>query len=102
MPAQAGIAALVIARAAHYRLRHVHRMPASAGMTRARPMNAAPKTLRQLSELFAAGLASPESRAELERVAAQYAVAITPAMAELIVKVRKRLTDWILVLMEAI
>jgi lysine 2,3-aminomutase len=74
----------VIARAAHYRLRHDYRMPAVAGMTRARPMNAVPKTLRQLSELFAAGLASPESRAELERVAAQYAVAITPAMAELI------------------
>jgi lysine 2,3-aminomutase len=47
-------------------------------------MNAAPKTLRQLSELSAAGLAEPERRAALERVAAQYAVAITPPLAELI------------------
>jgi lysine 2,3-aminomutase len=54
-------------------------------MTAARkPMNAAPKTLRQLSDLSEAGLASTEQRAALERVAAQYAVAITPAMAELI------------------
>jgi lysine 2,3-aminomutase len=47
-------------------------------------MNAAPKTLRHLSELLAAGLASSGNRAALEKVAAQYAVAITPAMAELI------------------
>ena len=47
-------------------------------------MNAAPKTLRQLSELSAAGLAAPERRAALEKVAAQYAVAITPPLAELI------------------
>src|SRR5689334_11210671 len=47
-------------------------------------MNAAPKTLRHLSELEAAGLTAAETRAALERVAAQYAVAITPAMAELI------------------
>ena len=47
-------------------------------------MNAAPKTLRHLSDLEAAGLASAEKRAALEKVAAQYAVAITPAMAELI------------------
>jgi lysine 2,3-aminomutase len=47
-------------------------------------MNAAPKTLRQLSELSAAGLAAPEHRAALEKVAAQYAVAITPPLAELI------------------
>ena len=47
-------------------------------------MNAAPKTLRHLSVLTAAGLAPAEKRAALERVAAQYAVAITPAMAELI------------------
>jgi len=47
-------------------------------------MNAAPKTLRQLSELFAAGLAAPERRAALVKVAAQYAVAITPPLAELI------------------
>jgi len=47
-------------------------------------MNAAPKTLRHLSELEAAGLTAAETRAALEKVAAQYAVAITPAMAELI------------------
>jgi lysine 2,3-aminomutase len=47
-------------------------------------MNAAPKTLRQLSELDAAGLTAAEQRAALEKVAAQYAVAITPAMTELI------------------
>ncbi len=47
-------------------------------------MNAAPKTLRHLSELNAAGLTSPDQRAALEQVAARYAVAITPAMAALI------------------
>ncbi|MEA3027826.1 MAG: lysine 2,3-aminomutase [Alphaproteobacteria bacterium] len=47
-------------------------------------MNAAPKTLRHLSELEAAALTPPEKRAALEKVAAQYAVAITPAMAGLI------------------
>jgi len=47
-------------------------------------MNAAPKTLRHLSELSEAGLADGEKQAALERVAAQYAVAITPAMAALI------------------
>ena len=47
-------------------------------------MNAAPKTLRHLSELSEAGLADAGKRAALERVAAQYAVAITPAMAALI------------------
>ena len=47
-------------------------------------MNAAPKTLRHLSDLIAAGLTSADRLAALERVAAQYAVAITPAMAELI------------------
>jgi lysine 2,3-aminomutase len=47
-------------------------------------MNAAPKTLRRLSELSEAGLAAAEKRAALERVAAQYAVAITPAMTALI------------------
>ena len=47
-------------------------------------MNAAPKTLRHLSDLAAAGLTPADQRAALERVAAQYAVAITPAMAELI------------------
>jgi lysine 2,3-aminomutase len=47
-------------------------------------MNAAPKTLRHLSELAEAGLTRAEHRTALERVAAQYAVAITPAMAGLI------------------
>jgi lysine 2,3-aminomutase len=47
-------------------------------------MNAAPKTLRHLSELDAAGLAPAEQRAALERVAARYAVAITPAVTDLI------------------
>ena len=47
-------------------------------------MNAAPKTLRHLSDLEAAGLTNAEKRAALEKIAAQYAVAITPAMAELI------------------
>jgi lysine 2,3-aminomutase len=47
-------------------------------------MNVTPKTLRQLSDLEAAGLAPAEQRAALEKVAAQYAVAITPAMAGLI------------------
>lgn len=47
-------------------------------------MNAAPKTLRTLSDLGEAGLAPVGQRAALERVAAQYAVAITPAMAALI------------------
>ena len=47
-------------------------------------MNAAPKTLRHLSDLEDAGLTLAEERAALEKVAAQYAVAITPAMAELI------------------
>jgi lysine 2,3-aminomutase len=47
-------------------------------------MNAAPKTLRHLSDLVAAGLAPAEQRAALEKVAAQYAVAITPAITGLI------------------
>jgi len=42
------------------------------------------KTLRTVSELAAAGLVPADRVAGLERVAAQYAVAITPAMAELI------------------
>src|ERR1700756_4571914 len=41
-------------------------------------------TLRRPSDLVRAGLAAPERRGELERVAAQYAVAISPALAELI------------------
>ena len=47
-------------------------------------MNAAPKTLRHLSDLSEAGLVSDGNRAALQRVATQYAVAITPAMAALI------------------
>jgi lysine 2,3-aminomutase len=47
-------------------------------------MHAAPKTLRRLSELDASGLIEAERRAALESVAARYAVAITPPMAELI------------------
>lgn len=42
------------------------------------------KTLRTVQDLAAAGLVAPERRPALERVAAQYAVAITPAMADLI------------------
>jgi lysine 2,3-aminomutase len=53
-------------------------------MTSEKTMNAAPKTLRHLSDLEAAGLTPPDKRAALEQVAAQYAVAITPAMAGLI------------------
>jgi lysine 2,3-aminomutase len=47
-------------------------------------MNAAPKTLRQLCELRAAGLDPAGDRAALDQVAARYAIAITPAMADLI------------------
>jgi lysine 2,3-aminomutase len=41
-------------------------------------------TLRRPEELVAAGLIPPERLAEIERVAARYAIAITPAMAALI------------------
>ena len=47
-------------------------------------MTAAGKTLRTPSELVAARLAKPDRLAALERVAARYAVAITPAVADLI------------------
>ncbi|HET6969791.1 MAG TPA: 4Fe-4S cluster-binding domain-containing protein, partial [Phenylobacterium sp.] len=43
----------------------------------------AARTLRTPDDLIAAGLAPPERKAELEQVAARYAVAITPLMAEL-------------------
>jgi lysine 2,3-aminomutase len=43
-----------------------------------------PKTLRTPQSLIDAGLAPDDRLAELERVAGRYAVAITPAMAELI------------------
>jgi lysine 2,3-aminomutase len=42
------------------------------------------RSLRTAADLAGAGLVAPERLAELERVAARYAVAITPAMAELI------------------
>ena len=42
------------------------------------------KTLHRPRELAAAGFVAPERLVELERVAARYAVAITPAMADLI------------------
>ena len=42
------------------------------------------RTLRTSHDLAAAGLIPPDRAAALEQVAAQYAVAITPAMAELI------------------
>jgi lysine 2,3-aminomutase len=41
------------------------------------------KTLRQAADLVDAGLVSAARQAELERVAARYAVAITPAIADL-------------------
>src|SRR5438270_2356835 len=41
-------------------------------------------TLRRPSDLVRAGLAAPDRLDALERVAAQYAVAISPALAELI------------------
>ena len=47
-------------------------------------MTSPPKTLRRPTDLARAGLVPPEGLAELERVAAQYAVAVTPAMIELI------------------
>jgi lysine 2,3-aminomutase len=47
-------------------------------------MSPAPKTLRRSDDLIAAGLVPPERRAELETVAARYAVALTPDVVELI------------------
>ena len=47
-------------------------------------MNASGKTLRSLSDLTKARLVHSSQRAALEDVAARYAIAITPAMAELI------------------
>jgi lysine 2,3-aminomutase len=47
-------------------------------------MPAAAKTLRTLTDLEDRGLIGPDQVRELERVAAQYAVAISPAMADLI------------------
>ena len=48
------------------------------------PMPPAANTLDHADALVDAGLIPPERRADIERVAARYAVAITPAMAELI------------------
>lgn len=42
------------------------------------------QTLRTASDLVDAGLVPPQAEAEVARVAARYAVAVTPAMAELI------------------
>jgi lysine 2,3-aminomutase len=47
-------------------------------------MRSAARTLRRPTDLTEAGLVPPARLAELERVAAQYAVAISPAIAELI------------------
>lgn len=47
-------------------------------------MTAGAKTVRSAADLIDAGLASPARQADLERVAACYAVAITPALAALI------------------
>ena len=58
--------------------------PAPHGEERGRRPSLEPRTLRAPAELIAAGLAAPERLAELEEVAARYAVAITPAMAALV------------------
>ena len=47
-------------------------------------MNATAKTLRNLSDLTDANLVRTDKRAALEDVAARYAIAITPAMSDLI------------------
>src|SRR5580704_18023482 len=46
-------------------------------------MTSSAHTLRRPADLVDAGLAAPDRLADLERVAARYAVAITPAMAAL-------------------
>ena len=48
------------------------------------PIPKRPEMLRRPADLAAAGLVSPERVAALEEVAARYAVAITPAMSQLI------------------
>ena len=58
-------------------------MPPSQPSAAPSPMTPA-KTLRSPESLVQAGLAGAERLPELQRVAAQYAVAITPAMVELI------------------
>jgi lysine 2,3-aminomutase len=47
-------------------------------------MSPASKTLRSLDDLVAAGFVAPERRAEIEAVAARYALALTSDVAELI------------------
>ena len=47
-------------------------------------MTAMAKTLRTVAEMHERGLVRPDRHRDLERVAAQYAVAITPAMTDLI------------------
>jgi lysine 2,3-aminomutase len=47
-------------------------------------MSGPDRTLKSVDDLLAAGLVAPDRRAEAERVAARYAVALTPAMASLI------------------
>jgi lysine 2,3-aminomutase len=59
-------------------------IPLPHGEERGRRPSLEPRTLRTPADLVAAGLAAPERLAELEEVAARYAVAITPAMAALI------------------
>lgn len=49
-------------------------------------MTAPPKTLRSVEDIAAAGFVSSGARAALEKVAARYAIAITPAIAALIDK----------------
>jgi lysine 2,3-aminomutase len=56
----------------------------TAQIEKACSMNAAPKTLRRLADLSEVGLVREDQLAALEQVAAQYAVAITPTLAELI------------------
>jgi len=54
-------------------------------MSKAKPRRpAAARTLRRIGDFVDAGLVAPEDRAELERVAARYAVALTPDLAALI------------------
>jgi len=54
-------------------------------MSRAKPHRPeAARTLRRIGDLAATGLVAPEARADLERVAARYAVALTPDLAGLI------------------
>jgi len=63
--------------------------PASRGIERAADHEKdhamrSPLTLRTPEDLVASGLVPPQRRAELDAVAARYAVALTPALAELI------------------